>query len=407
MKKEKDNNNNNNKTNNNINNKQTNITSNENNKSKNILDDSDYNTELNDYLASLIDNESLFENSKEGISFTSNLSSRSLNNNNNIKINKNYINYNSIPEKVKEVLNEDNDDNNNNNYINLFKHYIIRGSNLDIKIKKALVISCQIPFYVKFSKNDSFGIIQCENILTYFLGNFSISQISNPYFIVEHYKLKIKILERNFEKNMFLLSNNNNINNDDNNNNIDNINDNNINDNNNNNIIEKVEYHKLIKFLEETNKIVNNNEILNIIKNIKNKKIMYIINIIIIFLCIVLISFLLCININKLIKKKEKKNKILLIIFLIILIICLILEIKFYLLLKGLNFLKRKKIIIYRIRHIDDVNLLMKKYNEELFIKHHIRIWIPYSLDYILFNYDLFQDIKIEQHILEEKKQIK
>ena len=407
MKKEIDNNNktnnNTNQANNNTKDKKTNITSNEDN--KNILDESDYDTELNDYLASLIDNESLFENSKEGISFTSNLSNRSMNNNNNIKnatLNKNYINYNSIPEKVKEVLNEDDDENNNNNYINLFKHYIIRGSNLDIKIKKAVVISCQIPFYVKFSKNDSFGIIQCENILTYFLGNFSISQISNPYYIVDYYKLQIKILEINFEKNMFLLSNNNNINNDNN------INDNNINENNNNNnIIEKVEYHKLIKFLEETNKIVNNNEILNIIKNIKNKKIMYIINIIIIFLCIVLISFLLVININKLIKKKEKKNKILLIIFLIILIICLILEIIFYLLLKGLNFLKRKKIIIYRIRHIDDVNLLLKKYNEELFIKHHIRIWIPYSLDYILFNYDLFQDIKIEQHILEEKKQIK
>ena len=94
MRKEKDNNNS--RTNND---KQTNITSNENNnKSKNILDESDYNTELNDYLASLIDNESLFENSKEGISFTSNLSNRSLNNynNNNIKnatLNKNYINY--------------------------------------------------------------------------------------------------------------------------------------------------------------------------------------------------------------------------------------------------------------------------------------------------------------------------
>jgi len=407
MKKEIDNNNktnnNTNQANNNTKDKKTNITSNEDN--KNILDESDYDTELNDYLASLIDNESLFENSKEGISFTSNLSNRSMNNNNNIKnatLNKNYINYNSIPEKVKEVLNEDDDENNNNNYINLFKHYIIRGSNLDIKIKKAVVISCQIPFYVKFSKNDSFGIIQCENILTYFLGNFSISQISNPYYIVDYYKLQIKILEINFEKNMFLLSNNNNINNDNN------INDNNINENNNNNnIIEKVEYHKLIKFLEETNKIVNTNEILKIIKNIKNKKIMYIITIIILFLCIVIVSFLLGVNINKLTKKKDKKNKILLIIFLIILIIFLILEVIFYLLLRGLNFLKRKKIIIYRIRHIDDVNLLMKKYNEELFIKHHIRIWIPYSLDYILFNYDLFQDIKIEQHILEEKKQIK
>ena len=117
--------------------------------------------------------------------------------------------------------------------------------------------------------------------------------------------------------------------------------------------------------------------------------------------------FLLGINIKKFIKKKEKKNKILLIILSIIFIIFLILEILFFLLLKGLKFLKRKKMIIHRIRHIDDVNLLMKKYNEELFIKHHIRIWIPYSLDYILFNYDLFQDIKIEQHILEEIKQIK
>ena len=397
MRKEKDNNNS--QTNND---KQTNITSNENNnKSKNILDESDYNTELNDYLASLIDNESLFENSKEGISFTSNLSNRSLNNynNNNIKnatLNKNYINYNSIPEKVKEVLNEDDDDNNNNNYINLFKHYIIRGSNLDIKIKKALVISCKIPFYVNFSKNDSFGIIKCENISTFFLGNFSISQITNPYEIVDYYKLQIKILEINFDKNMFLLSNNNNINND-------------INDNNNNNInfIEKVEYHKLIKFLDETNKIVNNNEIINIIKNIKKKKIMYNIIIIIIFLFIIVIMFLLGLNIKNFIKKKEKKNKILLIILSIFLIIFLVLEILFFLLLKGLKFLKRKKIIIHRIRHIDDVNLLMKKYNEELFIKHHIRIWIPYSLDYILFNYDLFQDIKIEQHILEEIKQIK
>ena len=399
MRKEKDNNS---QTNND---KQTNITSNENNnKSKNILDESDYNTELNDYLDSLIDNESLFENSKEGISFTSNLSNRSLNNynNNNIKNvtkNKNYINYNSIPEKVKEVLNEDDDDNNNNNYVNLFKHYIIRGSNLDIKIKKALVISCKIPFYVNFSKNDSFGIIQCENILTYFLGNFSISQINNPYYIVDYYKLQIKILEINFEKNMFLLSNNNNINND--------ININNDNNENKNNFIEKVEYHKLIKFLDETNKIVNNYEIINIIKNIKKKKFFYNILIIIIFLFIIVIMFLLGINIKKIKKKKEKKNKILLIILSIIFIIFLILEILFFLLLKGLKFLKRKKMIIHRIRHIDDVNLLMKKYNEELFIKHHIRIWIPYSLDYILFNYDLFQDIKIEQHILEEIKQIK
>lgn len=271
-------------------------------------------------------------------------------------------------------------------YINLFPQN--KGSQLDIQLKPSILFPPKHPDFVKFSNYGSFGIIKCDNITTYFLGQVACSQFTFPATLEADERLDIFILYRG-EKS---LSNSMNL-------------------KTNTSIFQldpefsprKVEKFKVLEFLNSLNEFFYENQYVELVNSLAcNKVIFY--TLLVFLIC--LIGIFLFFGVKSGLEYKEKKRMLMIGIFSGLVIICSFL-LKFIIhkiCFLPFNFLEG--VMSFRIKNVHRLEGFIEKWNEKLFISKGVKIWCPASLDYVIFNYDINQNIQIQSHCLNEAKPV-
>lgn len=274
--------------------------------------------------------------------------------------------------------------------ISLFPPFKRKNSQLEIQLKPPFIYRKKKPKLIKFSNLGSFGLIKCDNITTYFLGMVACSQFTNPEEVENNKQLNVRFLYRGNKSRS-----------------------NGIGINSNNEVfrlpqdfkIEKVERSKLKQFITALNEFFYTSEYMQTVSEMTTNKKLRLLLLIIIFLIIIGCLWFLGNDIYQLIKGSISVNYLFLIKNIglsVVIIFLLLLSKRFIGKLKKIPFRFLEETISYRIKHAEEVVEFIEKWNEELFIGKHIRIWIPASLDYVMFNSDLYQNIQMESHYVEE-----
>lgn len=276
---------------------------------------------------------------------------------------------------IKDNIEENNFNNLSEDYESIFPS--IKKNKNENNFKNPFKINVNQPNEIKFSQNDSFGFIKCDNITTFFLGQVRFSIINHPEKIFRKKNLNLKILKRDKKSMVYNIKNNP-------------------------KIIKGIEFHKFNKFINQLNNdFILNSECIDIYSKIKCNKIIFFILGFIFVLGGLLSLFLLILDLYQLKKEKIKSKIVHIIILLLVFVVCLF----FVLILKGkvnnLQFQLYEGIIGYRIKYGNKFKKVIKQWNEDLFMKKNIRIWCPITFDYILFNFDPYQDIYIQHHSLD------
>lgn len=280
---------------------------------------------------------------------------------------------------------------NDSQYISLFPPIKSKNSQQEIQIKSPVLYRAQQPKLIKFSNLGSFGLIKCDTITTYFLGMVSCSQFTHPDTILNDNKVNVSFLYRGtsdtdtnklaYSTEVFKMPQDFKI--------------------------PRVEKSKMRQFISALNEFFCELDYVNNIRALTfNKRLLYLFT----FLCFILLGislYLLGADVVKAINKKitYTLSRILKTIAISLIVLFVIFGIKYFIgKIRCIPFRFLEEIMYYRIKHADSVAIFIEKWNEELFNSKQIRIWIPASLDYVMFNMDPYQDILIEPHDLEESK---
>lgn len=297
----------------------------------------------------------------------------------------------TLPDQNNNSEDNESEGENECQYISLFPPIKPKNSQQEIQIKTPALYKVQHPKLIKFSNLGSFGIIKCDTITTYFLGMVSCSQFTHPDAIRNDNKVNVSFLYRGeretdtsklaYSTEVFKIPQDFKL--------------------------PKIEKNKMRQFISALNEFFCNLEYIDNIRSLTfNKRLLYLFT----FLCIILLGiclYLLGVDAVKAINKEltYTTRKIIKTVGISLIVFLSIFGIKYFIgKIRRIPFRFLEEIMYYRIKHADSVAGFIEKWNEELFINKQIRIWIPASLDYVMFNMDPYQDILIEPHDLEESK---
>ena len=299
-------------------------------------------------------------------------------------------------ESLKNNKNQNGDDSSSGDeeageqLISLFPPFKRKNSQLEIQLKPPFIYRKKKAKLIKFSNLGSFGLIKCENITTYFLGMVACSQFTNPEQVENNKELNVKFLYRG-NKNRS----------------------NGIGIKGNNEVfklppdfkIDKIELSKMKHFITAVNQFFYTSEYMQTVSEITTNKKLRCILIFIMFCIIIGCFWFLGNDVYKLIRGEISIDYLFLIKNIglsVVIILLLFLSKRSIGKLLKVPFRFLEETISYRIKHAEEVEEFIEKWNEELFIGKHVRIWIPASLDYVMFNSDLYQNIQMESHYVEE-----
>ena len=288
-----------------------------------------------------------------------------------------------MKEFISEQLLKDYNNNNDNynfdysftSYDNLLKSSF-RSSVKSISTKnetniREIIFSDNRDFNIELFKSKKFAICYNETIKTYLFNCDTFSEFTNPKLIEKDQRINIYILEKNKENDIF--------------------------------------QYEIKEILEHLNIPLNKSDIIkNFIKdinffleeesyiqlkyfNIQYKKcINFLLILLIIIFLISMIIFLLSI-------KQQHKNKYYIIgIYIIFIMIILIFLINIILKIINMNIYFIFNKINYMFNKQDEIQNIINKWNKNEFESLRIKVSVPISLNYIIFNLDPFQNIIIE-----------
>ena len=161
---------------------------------------------------------------------------------------------------------------------------------------------------------------------------------------------------------------------------------------------------KFQKFLEETNNVFHSDEFNSInTKFSKSRCLNFAGSILCILFIIGLITLSLVLNLFSFDENSESGIPawIVLLGFSLLFAIFIILAIRF--LIRGLitlHSIKKYDILMYHVNNFSNLEVLLEKWNVDLFIPNGIYVSCPVNLEYLQFNLDPFKDIELENHEL-------
>ena len=270
--------------------------------------------------------------------------------------------------------NEDKKDNNNNNNqpLSLFGS---NNTNNIIPNKKVKVISFQDESQnnIRILHRKKFAIVSNDLVTTYLIGNESFSQFTYPKTIEHDKRVNVYILEKQKHKDEYICND---------------INEllSNLGINNNSSELSK----NVQLFIQKINEIFLNKNYISI----KRCHLCWVLFCVLIILSLFSIAVLLALSLVQEDTSKriiKLSNKILL---LLIIIICVLICLMIYYLTSMSLLLKFKK-MNYMYRMYKDNVALINKWNKSIFEINMIKVSIPPSIDYIVFNKDMSHDIQI------------
>lgn len=269
--------------------------------------------------------------------------------------------------------NEDKKDNNNNNQpLSLFGS---ANTNNTIPNKKIKVISFQDESQnnIHILHRKKFAIVSNDLVTTYLIGNESFSQFTHPKTIEHDKRVNVFILEKQKHKDEYICNDINEL--------ISNLGI----DNNSSELSKNVQL-----FIQKINEIFLNKNYISI----KRCHSCWVLLCILIILSLLSIAVLSALSLEPAYISKRiiklSSEMLLLLIFIMCVLICLMI----YYLTSMALLLKFKK-MNYMYKMYKDNVALVNKWNKSIFEVNGIKVSIPPSLDYIVFNKDMSHDIQI------------
>lgn len=282
--------------------------------------------------------------------------------------------------------------------INLFPMKLFKErQTVDQKQKRKNIIFTPItPDEIRFNNGSSFGYIQCKMITTYFLGRVSYSEFTNPQMVEKESKMQLAFLYQSKCSNS--------------------------NDHFSLDVIEdalsisttmsmsssnyspfaklsNIDPINMKQFINELNNFFYESEYINIANSYSQNNCCYI------SLMVLIMGILLSIVLFLSLRFSDMEVwQIVLAFFFVIALVFL--GWVFWKKRSTLPFRQLESELIYRFNNVDKVQLFIDQWNETLFLKHDIYMWIPVSLHYVMFNMDINQEIQIKGHQIDEKNTV-
>ena len=238
---------------------------------------------------------------------------------------------------------------------------------------REIIFSDKKDFHIELFKSKKFAICYNETIKTYFFELNTFSEFTNPKIIEKEQRVNVYILEKNKENDIFQYENKE--------------------------ILEHLNIPlnkiKIIEnFIKDINSFLEEESYIQLKNsNIKYKK-KYIIYFLILLIIIVAISIIMFLyfyyNYNILPKQYIIGSYIIFIIIVLIFLINIIYKII------NMNIKLMFNQIHYMINKENEIKIIINKWNQKEFESIRIKVSVPISLNYIIFNLDPFQNIIIE-----------
>ena len=257
----------------------------------------------------------------------------------------------------------------------------LRKKTLNTSNIREIIFSDKRNFHIDLFKSEKFAVCYNETIKTYLFNLYIFSEFTNPKLIENDQRVNIYLLERNKEKDIF--------------------------------------QYEIKELLENLNLASNKSDIIqNFLKDInsffeeesyillKQWKIKYK-KTIIFLLILLIIIFLLSIKIFLIFRNRYIQFEYYIIGIYIVLIIIMLFYMK-YIIQKIVNidiYLLFNQ-IKYMINKENEIKQIINKWNQKEFESIRIKVSVPISLNYILFNLDPFQNILIENLDISNVKNI-